>query len=228
MLFAEMQSISDLQAILDCHRSLAYQLLFFGAFSETLLPFSLVIYGEVFFIAGAVLAGLGSLDIWGVAAVLYGGGILGDNCSYWLGRHYGPQLLHKISRIPGGRYFLRHDYEKKGLAFFGRHGNAAVFLARLCGPLSWFIPALAGSFRLRYSRFVFYNALGVIVGIGEFLIIGYFLGDNLETIFLWLKRLGYIPAGIALILLLIVLQRCRRKQRRNSLKNGFRETDIVV
>ncbi len=207
MSFAEFHSAQDFLALFLHYRNIAYPILFLGAFFETLIPFSLVVYGEPFFIAGAVLAGTGMLDIWSVAAVLYAGGILGDNCSYWFGRWYGMDLFNRLAGWPPARRYFRHTSYEKGISFFKCRGSSAVFFARLSGPFSWFVPALAGMFRLRYSRFILFNTLGVVIGIGEFLVLGYFFGNNLDSIIMWLARLGYIPPAIILLILTAVLWR---------------------
>lgn len=207
MSFAEFNTTNDFLALFINYRSAAYPILFLGAFFETLIPFSLVIYGEPFFIAGAVLAGAGTLDIWPVAGVLYAGGILGDNCSYWLGRCYGMELFNRLAKWPPARRYFRHTSYEKGISFFHRRGSSAVFFARLSGPFSWFVPALAGVFQLRYPRFILFNTLGVVLGIGEFLVLGYFFGTNLDSIVIWLARLGYIPLVIILLILSVALWR---------------------
>lgn len=207
MSFAELHTTNDFLTLLIEYRSTAYPILFLGAFFETLIPFSLVVYGEPFFIAGAVLAGTGALDIWSVASVLYAGGILGDNCSYWFGRWQGVGLFNRLVKWPPARRYFRHTSYEKGLSFFNRRGSSAVFFARLSGPFSWFMPALAGMFHQRYSRFVLFNTLGVITGIGEFLVLGYFFGNNLDIVFNWLARLGYIPLAIIFCILTAVLWR---------------------
>lgn len=209
MSFAELGSLQGFLVFFERHQASTYQILFLGAFFETLIPFSFVVYGELFFLAGAVLAGIGKLDIGMVALVAYSGGVLGDTSSYWLGRLYGPGLFNMLAGWPPARRFLREDVRQKGLAFFHRRGAAAVFFARLCGPFSWFIPALAGTFHLPYARFVLFNTLGVVLGIGEFLLAGYLLGDNLDTIALWLNRLGYMPVAMAIpILAFFLWRRC--------------------
>lgn len=204
MLFADLR-LEYFLSLLGQYNGAAYPVLFLGSFFETLVPFSLVVYGEFFFIGGAVLAGIGKLDIWGVAAVLYGGGILGDNSSYWLGRRYGMQVFEVLCRWPFMGRFFHEDMRCKGTSFFYRRGEAAVFFARLSGPFSWVIPAMAGMFQQRYSRFIFFNTLGIFVGIGEFLVVGYLLGNNLDRFTLWLTKLGYIPIGIIVSLVAVFL-----------------------
>lgn len=202
MSFGDLLQLEPMTAFLSQYRTGAYAVLFFGAFFETLIPFSLAILGEVFFLSGALLAGLGALDIWVVMTVLYLGGILGDNASYWIGRRYGEGLFGRLAGWPLlGRWFGEANYDK-GLAFFQRRGAVAVFLARFSGPLSWVMPALAGAFRLRYTTFLRFNTLGVILGISQFILLGYFFGSHLEAILSWLDRYGLLIAmGVVLLLL---------------------------
>jgi membrane-associated protein len=192
---ADIGLVDELLAMLGGHHDAAYTVLFLGAFFETLIPFSLAVVGEVFFLAGALLAGVGTLELWAVMAVLYGGGLLGDNASYWIGRHYGDSLFDRLARWPLVRRLARPDNYRKGVAFFRRHGALAVFMARLSGPLSWVMPAMAGTFRLNYATFLRFNTLGVILGISQFIVLGYFFGNHLAEILGWLDRYGIIIAA---------------------------------
>lgn len=203
MLFADFTSPERLADLLSQHHDVAYMVLFLGAFFETLIPFSLVVLGEIFFLSGAVLAGLGVLDVWMVMAVLCSGGILGDNVSYWMGRYYGNSLFERLSCLPLIGRLVRAGSYSRGVAFFRRYGALAVFSARLSGPLSWITPAMAGVFHLRYATFLCFNTLGVLVGIGEFIIIGYFFGDHLDAILQWLDQYGISIAATVLLALAV-------------------------
>lgn len=187
--------VDQLLTLLGAHDRAAYAVLFLGAFFETLIPFSLAVVGEVFFLAGAILAGVGTLELWAVMAVLFGGGLLGDNASYWIGRHYGNNFFDRLSRWPVARRLVRAEHYDKGQAFFQRHGALAVLIARLSGPLSWVMPAMAGTFRLDYATFLRFNTLGVIVGIGQFILLGYFFGSHMDAILGWLDRFGLLVAA---------------------------------
>lgn len=211
MLFAELNSIEDMIQMLITNHTAVYPILFLGSFFETLIPFSLMIYGEIFFIAGAVLAGAGKLNIWAVAGVLYCGAILGDNSSYWLGRRYGINLFDVLSKWPVIRHLFKESYKEKGIQFFRKRGEAAVFFARLCGPFSWFVPALAGAFQQRYCRFIIFNTLGIIIGIGEFLVLGYLFGNHFDQILVGLQRLGILPVAILVSTAVILFALSRRR-----------------
>lgn len=200
MSFADLGSPEQLAAFLGERSRLAYVVLFLGAFLETLIPFSLAVPGEIFFLSGALLAGMEILDLWAVMALLYAGGLLGDNLSYWLGRHYGPSLFDRLAAWPlVGRLLHQNNYQR-GREFFRRRGAMAVLTARLSGPLSWVTPALAGTFHLDYPTFVRFNTVGVVIGIGEFILVGFFFGGSLPRILHWLDQ-----AGIALAILVAAL-----------------------
>lgn len=193
---ADIGFMGELLALLSAHDQAAYAVLFLGAFFETLIPFSLAVVGEVFFLAGAMLAGVGMLKLWAVLVVLFGGGLLGDNASYWIGRHYGDGFVDHLSRWPIARRLVRPGQYDRGREFFRRHGALAVFVARFSGPLSWVMPAMAGAFRLSYATFLPFNTLGVLIGISQFIVLGYFFGSHLPEILGWIDRYGMIIAAI--------------------------------
>jgi len=71
-------------------------------------------------------------------------------------------------------------------------------LARLLGPLSWIMPFIAGVSKVDYRKFLLYNSLGIIVGIGQFILVGYIFGLHYEKI---LKNISW---SITALLILIV------------------------
>jgi len=182
MSFVDPASLGHMTTALGEHSHLAYAVLFLGAFFETLIPTSLVVLGELFFIPGALLAGMGILNVWGVLAVLYAGGMLGDNASYWLGRRFGSSLFDHLARWPVVGRLAHDDNYRRGVALFERRGAVAVFVARLVGPLSWVMPAMAGMFRLNYATFLRFNTPGIMIGIGQFIVVGYFFGQYMRSI----------------------------------------------
>ena len=190
---------------LEQHRHVAYLVLLAGAYIETVFPFSLFVYGEIFFLAGPILAGMGVLNIWVVTVLFYTGGILGDTTSYLLGRCWGKSSFTYFNRVRIlGRFFSEKNY-RRGENFFKRHGDWSVFLARLSGPFSWITPVLAGIFHMKYKRFVRYNTPGVLIGIGEFILVGYLFGINYEKVMRLSQR--YVIIGICLCVALVVLYR---------------------
>jgi len=160
------------------HQFLFYVILFLGSMFETIIGISFFVYGEIFFLTGSILAGMGILNIWTVIAVLYGGGILGDNISYFLGKIYGLSLYKKLTKFKIFRKIINEKNYKRGSEFFCKYGALSVFLGRLLGPLSWVTPFIAGTYKLSYKKFLPYDIAGVVIGIGQFIVVGYFFGQN--------------------------------------------------
>lgn len=153
-----------------------YAILFMGSVGDTLIGLNLFIHGEVFFLSGAHLAQMGYLNIFMVYGTLVLGAISGDNISYFLGKRF------KISYKKDAKIFSLKNYNavKK---LFEKHGDKAIFLSKLLGPVSWVTPFFSGNLNYNYRRFVIYNFIGILVGIGQFMILGYFGSFVLSTYF---------------------------------------------
>jgi membrane-associated protein len=187
-------TISGMSVWLTAHTTLAYVVLFFGSYFETVVGPGFFIYGELFFIPGSILAGAGILNIWFVALLTISGGVLGDYTSYELGRKHGRYFFKS-----GNKYFSPENH-KKGSDFFEKYGPKAIFFARLLGPLSWITPFLAGTYGISRGTFFKYNIPGVFAGIGEFLIVGYFFGSSYGTVLKFIQqKLAYVLGGLFLL-----------------------------
>jgi membrane-associated protein len=186
-------TLAGMMTWLTAHQTIAYIVLFAGSYFETVIGPGFFLYGELFFLPGAILAGTGVLNIWWVTLATIPAGILGDFTSYSIGRKYGLGFFKE-----GNKYFTPENH-KKGEDFFAKYGAKGIFFARLLGPLSWITPFLAGTYKIPRRTFFKYNIPAVIVGIGEFLVAGYFFGANYES------ALKFIQKDIAAILIIILL-----------------------
>ena len=183
---------------LESHTTLAYFILLLGAYSETFIGVGFFIYGEIFFLSGAILAGAGYLNIWLVAFVCILGGWLGDTSSYFVGFIYGKRIIKNFFKKTN-RYLSLRNYQR-GKRLFHKHGKKTIFLARFMGPLSWITPFIAGTLHVKYKDFIKYNTPGVIGGISLFLAVGYLFGFSYQLI---LRRvLQGVSYGVVLLLAL--------------------------
>ncbi|MDX1808137.1 MAG: LssY C-terminal domain-containing protein [Sulfurospirillaceae bacterium] len=193
--------LDKLISFLIDYKEIAYTVLFFGSMFETIIGFSFFIYGELFFLAGSIMAGMGILNIWEVIIVLYVGGILGDSTSYFLGVKYGLNVYNKFKNVKFLNRFINEKNYDKGVKFFQKRGAMSLFFARLLGPISWITPFIAGIYKLDYKKFLLYNIPGVIIGIGQFIIIGYFFGRHFDLV---LKIFSTYILIVAFVLICII------------------------
>jgi membrane protein DedA with SNARE-associated domain len=132
--------------------------------------------GETVLVTGAILAGEGTLRLYGVIGAAAAGAIVGDNCGYWIGREFGFPLVYRYGR------YVRLDERrlKLGQYLFLKHGGKIVFFGRFVAVLRAFAAFLAGVNRFKWEEFFLYNAAGGIVWASIFGAGGFWLGRAFE------------------------------------------------
>jgi membrane protein DedA with SNARE-associated domain len=132
--------------------------------------------GETVLVTAAILAGEGTLRIYGVIGAAAAGAIVGDNCGYWVGREFGFPLVYRYGR------YVRLDERrlKLGQYLFLKHGGKIVFFGRFVAVLRAFAAFLAGVNRFNWEEFFLYNAAGGIVWASIFGAGGFWLGRAFE------------------------------------------------
>lgn len=182
---------------LQAHETVAHIILFVGMYFESLIGTNFFLPGEIFLLAGSTLAGIGGLYLPVVVVALYGGAMLGDSSSYWIGRKAGPSVFKE------GRAVLNPKNYVRGEALFRKHGKKAIFLARLIGPFNLVTPFLAGIYRVSYRDFLLYNLPGIFIGVGQFIIVGYFFGAHFETALVVFRRYFFVMLGVIFAVLVV-------------------------
>ena len=195
-----MMSLAAFTDYFALHPVLAYVILFLGSYFEILIGTGFFVYGEIFFFGGAILAGAGVLNIWLVYLVCVLGGILGDSSSFLIGWRWGHPFVKRHFKR-SNRYLTPHTYAKTR-KLLRKHGPKAVFIARLLGPFAWVTPFFVGTMRMPYRTFLLYNIPGVIIGIGEFMLIGYLFGYASVRVLAMLGEyaiMASVAVGVALL-----------------------------
>src|SRR5258708_20757523 len=133
------------------------------------------------------------------------GAILGDNVGFWVGREGGYGLLRRF-----GRYLHVEERRLKlGQYLFMKYGGRVVFFGRFVAALRAWAAFLAGTNRMRWPRFLLFNALGGIMWATLYGLAGYFLGDNVHRL---TGPIGIVAIVLAVIILLpFLLLFCRNE-----------------
>ncbi|HET8631422.1 MAG TPA: DedA family protein [Thermomicrobiales bacterium] len=129
--------------------------------------------GETLLLLAAAYAATGRLHLPLVVAVAMGGAILGNTLGYGTGRRWGRALRRRA-----GRWARLDAALAAGEAFFARHGDKAVVVARFAAPLRVSAAFLAGVHRMRFATFTRYNILGGALWATTYGLLGYTLGAN--------------------------------------------------
>jgi len=162
-------------------------------FAEDALFIGFVLPGETAAVLGGVAAKFGHVSLGGVMAVVIGAAIVGDSVGYEVGRVLGPRVIsHRY--LDGRRERL-----EAAQRFLARRGGTAVFLGRWIAFFRAVMPALAGSARMPYRRFLFFNAVGGIVWGAVVVALGYAAGASYKSIE------GYLGQGSAALVAAVVV-----------------------
>jgi membrane protein DedA with SNARE-associated domain len=143
------------------------------------------------------------------------GAIVGDNIGYCIGRTGGYALVQRYGRF----VFLKQEHQQKAESFFAKHGDKTVFLGRFIAVLRAWAAFLAGTNRMRWSTFLFYNAAGGIIWAIIYGCLGFYAGrifhDNFGAVEHLAKMLSWTGGGliIAAVVVIYLLFRWRRKRR---------------
>lgn len=121
---------------------------------------------------------------------------LGNVVGYEIGRAVGAPLYSR-----GGR-LLKPEYFDKAHAFFEKHGNKAIVLARFVPIVRTFITAVAGVAGMDRRRFFTYSFIGALLWATGVTLMGYFLGQiafvgkHIEVMLILIVALSLVPVGI--------------------------------
>jgi membrane-associated protein len=167
-------------------------------FAEDAIFVGFVLPGETAAILGGVAASRGHVSVVAVAAVVVAAAIIGDSVGYEIGRQVGVRVLRlKI-------FDKRRERLDAAQDLLSRRGGSAVFLGRWVAFFRAVMPALAGTARMPYLKFLAYNAAGGIVwGIGVVLV-GYFAGESYTKVEQYVGRgAALVVAGIAVVAIVV-------------------------
>jgi membrane-associated protein len=195
-----------LGAIVDIPPNVGYSVVFALIAIETM---GIPVPGETALIAAALLAHDGKMDIVPLIVIAAAAAIIGDNVGFAIGRKGGRRLFE----MPGPFHRQRIEALAVGEPFFAKHGPKAVFLGRWVAGLRIASAWLAGMNKMRWPRFLFWNALGGIcwatsIGLGIYL-----LGHAFEDV---IGVGGIVAAGLVSGLLVGIFVWKRMRGRRVS------------
>lgn len=149
-----------------------YALLFLIIFVETGVVVMPLLPGDsLLFVVGA-MCGVGLMDLGLSMGLLTAAAILGNQCNYAIGRHFGPRVF----QWENSKFFNKDAFEKAH-AFYEKYGGFTLIAARFMPFLRTFAPFVAGVAQMTRRKFTFYDVTGGALWVCGITIIGYLFGN---------------------------------------------------
>jgi membrane protein DedA with SNARE-associated domain len=157
--------------------SVGYLIVSVAMFVESAAFVGLFVPGDVILAVGGVYAAKGDLALPVVIACGIVFGLLGETTGYLLGRRYGDALLE---RLP-----LHRRFEQRVSAMreaIRRNGGKSIVIGRFATGVAGTVPFAAGVSDVDPKTFFVYTVPTVSVWAVGVVLLGYVVGNNVETI----------------------------------------------
>jgi membrane protein DedA with SNARE-associated domain len=164
--------------------------------------------GESLLIATAIYAATThNLAIEWIVIAAAIGAIMGDNFGYLIGHKLGRPALEKY----GPKIYLTVERQRLGQYLFMKYGGLVVFVGRFVAFMRTFAALLAGANRMRWGRFLFWNALGGITWTHLYGITAYMLGSQAHKL---VGPVGVVIGVVAAIAAVFVIRFLKKNEKR--------------
>jgi membrane-associated protein len=172
----------------------AYLVVIALVFGEAAVFVGLVLPGETALLVAGALAGTGRLSLAVLLALAVVAAVVGDSVGYEVGRRLGPPLMDtRLGRLVGEKRWARAE------AVMARRGGWAVLAGRWVGVLRALMPAIAGSTRMPYRRFLLFNAVGGTLWAAVVVVAGYLAGASWHRVQTYLGDAGAAAVALAVV-----------------------------
>jgi membrane protein DedA with SNARE-associated domain len=137
-------------------------------------------------LAAGTLAATGQLNFFTSWFLCTFAAVLADSIWFLLGRTKGIKILHLLCKIS-----LEPDScVRRTEGLFSRQGSRSLLFAKFLPGLGAVAPPLAGIFKMKTHRFLWFDSLGALLWAGSLLGIGYVFSGEIERIAAQAATLG--------------------------------------
>ncbi|MFH0863741.1 MAG: DedA family protein [Candidatus Gottesmanbacteria bacterium] len=197
---------THLGEIITHYGVLSYAILFVILFAETGFVFTPFLPGDSLLFASGTFAAIGSFNLVFLLVLLWLAAFLGDTANYWIGYFFGQKLIDH-PKIP-----INQKHIDETQKFYDKHGGKTIFLARFIPIIRTFAPFVAGIGKMKYRKFITYNATGGFVWVFGFTFLGYFFGNIPQV----KKNFSLVIIAIIILSIMpIIIEFIKAKGRKN-------------
>jgi membrane protein DedA with SNARE-associated domain len=156
------------------------------------LPSSLLLL-----VAGS-LTEQGDMSLWPTLMLSAAGAVIGDQIGYGIGRWGGQRVRGRMARLVGGEEKLKSAQD-----WLRRREGAGVFFSRwLLTPLGPVVNITSGLTGYSWPRFLFYDAIGEVLWVLLYVMLGRFFSGRVQEISELLGDFVWMIVGLVFVALL--------------------------
>ncbi len=184
-----------------------YAFLFAVSALDAVIP---LVPSETSVIAAGVLASSGDLILVLVILLAAAGAIVGDNCSYWIGRTVG----HRVAkRVFGEKHEERLEWAERNLA---KRGGYLIIVGRFIPGGRVAVTFGAGTLEFPWRRFIAFDVAAGLIWATYAALLGYFGGKAFEEN----PLKGFLLAFVVALAVTGAVEAVRWVRRRRSPKSA--------
>ncbi len=205
--------------IIELFEVWGYVLVFLGVFLESIFLTGWLAPGTAVILLGGFFSRRGDLNVFVVAGIAVAAALMGDSTGYVIGRKGGEAIVQRYSDR-----FKIGERAGKARDYFDRYGPVTVLFGRLVSGLDAFVPLTAGISKMPFYKYIAYDIPPVLVWCVGLTALGYFFGQQWETIEKVIDWVGWGVLGIVALAFAGYLLYRRLKKRKEE-KEGRDGTD---
>ncbi len=166
--------------------------------------------GHIVSLVSGFLARMGYLNPFLAGACIAIGNLLGDVALYWLGFHHGKKFVKRWGKYAG----LTETSVEKAHHIFHKHKSRILLISKMTNGFGLAMAILfsAGTVRIPFKTYMFWNVIGECLWTGGLVSVGFFFGHLYVTIDNIIARIGLI--AILGVILLVVFFRIKKYVKR--------------
>ena len=154
--------------------------------------------GNYIMIVAGVLYKFGFFKFWGLMIVLNAGYFVSGIMYYVIGRIGGNKVLEKIGR----RMHLTNKLLLKLENYFKKHSAKAIVITRITYGLAIPVLIIAGSFKMKWKKFLLANLISTLIWVPGAFAIGYVFGISYSALG---KITRSIAVGLTIVLFIAIV-----------------------
>jgi membrane protein DedA with SNARE-associated domain/rhodanese-related sulfurtransferase len=167
-----------------------YEVLFLWVLAEQL---GLPLPSAPLLLATGALAAAGRMNFAAATLIVFVAALAGDLFWYRLGLRHGTKFLGRLCRLS-----LEPDScVRRSENFFSRHGLRSLLVAKFVPGLNAVAAPIAGAIRIPRWRFLLFDALGVLVWVMTFQVLGFVFARQLQQVANYVSHAGALVLGAA-------------------------------